>query len=287
MGMLVTGGYILAMDTFGPISDNAGGIAEMSNSAAIVRKRTDILDAAGNTTKALTKGYAVGSAGLATFLLFRAFLDEVRDYTGQSYVKDVNLAVPEIFVSAMLGVCLVFFFGSLCMTAVGTAAQHVIDEVRRQLKAEPKILSGEAVPDYDACVAIVTKSALRQMIVPGLLVVLTPIVWGLIMRGLGAAQGKPDLAAPCLAAFLMTVTIGGVMCGLFLNNAGGAWDNAKKLVATGKGWPGKNSESHSACVTGDTVGDPCKDTAGPSLHVCIKLVSTVVLVLYPIFVKAP
>jgi len=285
MGMLITCGYILAMDAFGPISDNAGGIAEMSGSPEHIRQRTDKLDAVGNTTKALTKGYAVGTAGLATFLLFRAFLDEVADYTGDVTVKDVNLGIPEVFVSGLYGVMLVIFFASLAMTAVGSAAQDVIDEVRRQFRERPGILQNTESADYDACVALVTRSALREMILPGVLVVLSPIVLGLIMRGLGAAQGSRNLAIPCLAAFLMTVTMGGVNFGLFLNNAGGAWDNAKKLVATGRGWGGKHSEAHKSCVTGDTVGDPCKDTAGPSLHVLVKLVSTITLVWYPLFVR--
>jgi len=213
-------------------------------------------------------------------------LDEVETYTGSSWVTDVNMAIPEVFCSGLLGVCLVFFFSALSMTAVGTAAQVVIDEVRRQFKKNPGILTYTEKPDYDTCVAIVTRAALKEMIVPGLLVVLSPIVLGLLTRGLGAAQGMPNLAAPCLASFLMCVTIGGILMGLFLNNAGGAWDNAKKLVASGPGMPGKQSEAHRACVTGDTVGDPCKDTAGPSLHVLVKLVSTITLVFYPIFVAS-
>jgi H(+)-translocating pyrophosphatase len=287
MGMLVTVGFILAMDTFGPISDNAGGIAEMSHAGAVVRARTDRLDAVGNTTKALTKGYAVGSAGLATFLLFRAFLDEVQEYIHQPTPIDVNLAVPEVFVSGLLGVCLVFFFSSMALRAVGTAAQVVIEEVRRQFRERPGILQGITKPDYGACVAIVTKSALKEMVNPGLLVVLTPIIWGLMMRYLGSWTGRPALAIPCLASFLMCTTIAGIMLGLFFNNGGGAWDNAKKLVATGRGYPGKGSEAHKAVVTGDTVGDPCKDTAGPSLHVLVKLVSTIALVLFPLFVPSP
>jgi K(+)-stimulated pyrophosphate-energized sodium pump len=285
MGMLITCGFILAMDTFGPISDNAGGVAEMSGSPEHIRRRTDKLDCVGNTTKALTKGYAVGTAGLATFLLFRAFLDEVADYTGDLTVKDVNLGIPEVFVSGLLGVMVVIFFASLAMTAVGSAAQVVITEVRRQFQEMPGILQNTEQPDYDACVAIVTSSALKEMILPGILVVLSPIVLGLIMRGLGEAQGSANLAIPCLAAFLMTVTMGGVNFGLFLNNAGGAWDNAKKLVATDKAFGGKHGEAHRACVTGDTVGDPCKDTAGPSLHVLVKLISTITLVWYPLFVN--
>jgi len=285
MGMLMTVGFILAMDTFGPISDNAGGIAEMSESGDEIRARCDRLDAVGNTTKALTKGYAVGSAGLATFLLFRAYLDELVLYADDATLRTVDFSIPEVFVSGLLGVTLVFFFSSLALRAVGNAAQCVIDEVRRQLKERPGILNRTEKADYYACVKIVTEHALREMVIPGLLVVLSPIVLGLVMRGIGEGSSRDTLGGTCLACFLMCVTIGGVLMGLFLNNAGGAWDNAKKTVASDPRFPGKHSEDHKAAVTGDTVGDPCKDTAGPSLHVLVKLVSTVVLVLYPIFLK--
>jgi len=285
MGMLMTVGFILAMDTFGPISDNAGGIAEMSESGDDVRARCDRLDAVGNTTKALTKGYAVGSAGLATFLLFRAYLDELVHYADDNSLRVVDFSIPEVFVSGLLGVALVFFFSSLALRAVGNAAQCVIDEVRRQLKERPGILNKTEKADYFACVQIVTHHALKEMVVPGLLVVLSPIVLGLIMRGIGEGSSRDSLGGTCLACFLMCCTIGGLLMGLFLNNAGGAWDNAKKTVASDPRFPGKQSEDHKAAVTGDTVGDPCKDTAGPSLHVLVKLVSTVVLVLYPIFLK--
>jgi len=285
MGMLMTVGFILAMDTFGPISDNAGGIAEMSHSGDEVRARCDRLDAVGNTTKALTKGYAVGSAGLATFLLFRAYLDELSNYADDASLRVVDFSIPEVFVSGLLGVALVFFFSSLALRAVGNAAQCVIDEVRRQLREKPGIMTGAVKADYAQCVSIVTHHALREMVLPGLLVVLSPIILGLIMRGIGQASSRDSLGGTCLACFLMCATIGGLLMGLFLNNAGGAWDNAKKTVASDPRFPGKHSEDHKAAVTGDTVGDPCKDTAGPSLHVLVKLVSTVVLVLYPLFLK--
>lgn len=292
MGMLVTVGFVLAMDTFGPISDNAGGIAEMSKAGEEIRARTDKLDAVGNTTKALTKGYAVGSAGLATFLLFRAFLDSVAKYVGESEavsagansVKLVNFSVPEVFVSGLIGVTLVFFFSSLALRAVGNAAQTIIVEVRRQFKEHPGILNGTDRADYSKCVGLVTISALKEMVLPGMVAVSVPIITGVVMRGIGAVTDRPHLAAQCLASLLMCGTIGGILVGLFLNNAGGAWDNGKKLIESGAGYPGKGTEAHKCSITGDTVGDPCKDTAGPSLHVLVKLLSTVTLVLYPLFI---
>jgi K(+)-stimulated pyrophosphate-energized sodium pump len=284
MGMLVTVGYVLAMDTFGPITDNAGGIAEMSESDEQVRSRTDALDAVGNTTKALTKGYAVGSAGLATFLLFRAFLDEADHYMGHGTDIRVDFSVPEVFISGLLGAAMVFWFSSMALRAVGNAAQCVIDEVRRQFSEHPDIITGKEKPDYAICVSIVTAQALREMILPGVVVVLAPVVLGLSMRLLGLAEGNKTLAASCCAAFIICVTIGGILLGLFLNNAGGAWDNAKKLVRMLPGYS-KESTQYKSTVIGDTVGDPCKDTAGPSLHVLVKLVSNVTLVLYPIFVS--
>jgi H(+)-translocating pyrophosphatase len=282
MGMLATVGYILAMDTFGPIADNAGGIAEMSHCHESVRRRVDRLDAVGNTTKALTKGYAVGSAALASFLLFSAFLDSVAAYTGDESIKIIDLAVPEIFVGGFVGVCLVFFFSALAIQAVGNTAQLVVIEVKRQFEAHPGIMDGTEKPEYGRCVEIVTRGALKEMVLPCFVVLAVPITDGLFFRIVGAYSGRPNLGAQSIAALLMCATIGGVLMGLFLNNAGGAWDNAKKLIETGS-YGGKGSEAHKASITGDTVGDPCKDTAGPSLHVLVKLLSTITLVLYPIF----
>jgi K(+)-stimulated pyrophosphate-energized sodium pump len=313
MGMLGTAAYILAMDTFGPITDNAGGIVEMSNQPEEIRVKTDRLDAVGNTTKALTKGYAIGSAALAAFLLFSAYLDEVRTYTmppgspvaaaqvslppsmarqnrqtptrpdndmfvrknGES-VAIVNLAKPEVFVGGLLGAMLVFLFSAFAIKAVGKAAYTVINEVRRQFKEKPGILSGTDKPDYAKCVDIVTVGALREMVLPGLLAVGMPIAVGVIFKFLG-------IGAETVAAFLMVGTIAGILVATFLNNGGGAWDNAKKYVETGM-YGGKRSEAHKAAVVGDTVGDPFKDTAGPSLHVLIKLLSTITLVLAPLFI---
>jgi len=279
MGMLGTAAYILAMDTFGPITDNAGGIVEMSRQPEEIRKKTDRLDAVGNTTKALTKGYAIGSAALAAFLLFSAYLDEVFNYSGRHIA--VDLAKPEVFIGAMLGAMLVFLFASLAIKAVGEAAQTVIAEVRRQFKEKPGIMKGTEDPDYGQCVDIVTIGALKQMILPGILVTAGPVVVGLLMKAFITPE-NPTIAAEAVAGMLMVGTIGGILMALFLNNAGGAWDNAKKYVETGA-HGGKKSDAHKAAVVGDTVGDPFKDTAGPSLHVLIKLLATITLVLAPLF----
>jgi len=275
MGMLGTAAYILAMDTFGPITDNAGGIAEMSQQPEEVRRKTDRLDAVGNTTKALTKGYAIGSAALAAFLLFSAYLDEVAHYGMK--LEAVNIAKPEVFVGALLGAMLVFLFSALAIRAVGKAAYYVINEVRRQFKENPGILKGTSKPDYGRCVDIVTVGALKEMVVPGILAVGMPIAVGVIFRYLF------NIGAETVAAFLMVGTIAGILMATFLNNGGGAWDNAKKYIEMGN-YGGKGSETHKAAVVGDTVGDPFKDTAGPSLHVLIKLLSTITLVLAPLFV---
>jgi K(+)-stimulated pyrophosphate-energized sodium pump len=274
MGMLGTAAYILAMDTFGPITDNAGGIIEMSGQPEAVRHKTDRLDAVGNTTKALTKGYAIGSAALAAFLLFSAYLDEVAHYG--SKLESVNIAKPEVFTGGLLGAMLVFLFSALAIRAVGKAAYYVINEVRRQFKENPNILKGTAKPDYARCVDIVTVGALKEMVLPGLIAVGMPVAVGVVFRFFG-------MGAEVVAAFLMVGTIGGILMATVLNNSGGAWDNAKKFIETGV-HGGKGSETHKAAVVGDTVGDPFKDTAGPSLHVLIKLLATITLVLAPLFV---
>jgi K(+)-stimulated pyrophosphate-energized sodium pump len=276
MGMLATAAYILAMDTFGPIVDNAGGIIEMSQQPEEVRTKADRLDAVGNTTKALTKGYAIGSAALAAFLLFNAYLDEVKNYLGVDKVMPVDITIPEVFVGALLGGMLVYLFSGLAIRAVGNAAQYVIADVRAQFKEKPGILLGTEKPDYGRTVDIVTKGALKQMILPGLLAVLMPIAVGIIFRLMGKG---PET----VASFLMIGTVVGILVAIFLNNGGGAWDNAKKYIETGQ-FGGKRSDAHKAAVVGDTVGDPCKDTAGPSLHVLIKLLSTITLVLAPLFI---
>ena len=274
MGMLGTAAYILAMDTFGPITDNAGGIVEMSRQPEDVRKKTDRLDAVGNTTKALTKGYAIGSAALAAFLLFSAYLDEVAHYGLK--LESVNIARPEVFVGGLLGAMLVFLFSGLAIRAVGKAAYYVINEVRRQFRENPGILKGTSKPNYARCVDIVTVGALKEMILPGLIAVGMPVAVGIIFRLFG-------VGAEAVAAFLMVGTIAGILVATFFNNGGGAWDNAKKFIESGQ-YGGKGSDAHKAAVVGDTVGDPFKDTAGPSLHVLIKLLSTITLVLAPLFV---
>jgi K(+)-stimulated pyrophosphate-energized sodium pump len=298
MGMLATAAYILAMDTFGPITDNAGGIIEMSEQPEQIRRRTDKLDAVGNTTKALTKGYAIGSAGLAAFLLFQAYIDEVKNYAGlsESVEFGVNMGKPVVFVGALLGAMLVFLFCSMTIRAVGTAAKSIIEEVRRQYAQLPRVndmiqFPSDFKPDYGACVDIVTRAALRNMVVPGLLVVLAPIAVGLLFKSFIGVEGKL-IAAESVASMLMVATIAGILMALYLNNAGGAWDNAKKYVESGahggkyitdKDGNKIKNPTHGAAVVGDTVGDPFKDTAGPSLHVLIKLLATVTLVMAPLF----
>jgi K(+)-stimulated pyrophosphate-energized sodium pump len=275
MGMLGTAAYILAMDTFGPITDNAGGIIEMSGADETVRRRTDRLDSVGNTTKALTKGYAIGSAALAAFLLFSAYMDKITELQREAGVADfrfavVNLASVDVFIGGMLGAVLCFLFAALAVRAVGHTAGYVIEEVRRQFKDEG-IMKGTVKPDFASCVDITTQGALRNMVLPGLLAVVFPILVGYLLK------------KEAMAAFLMVGTIAGVILATFLNNAGGAWDNAKKFIETGV-HGGKRSEAHKAAVVGDTVGDPLKDTAGPSLHVLIKLLATVTLVMAPLFI---
>jgi K(+)-stimulated pyrophosphate-energized sodium pump len=291
MGMLGTAAYILAMDTFGPITDNAGGIVEMSGQPEEIRKKTDRLDSVGNTTKALTKGYAIGSAALAAFLLFSAYMDEIRLYLGavegSKVFQSVDIAKPEIFVGGLLGAMLVFFFSALAIKAVGRAAQAVIEDVRAQFREKPGIMEGTEKPDYARCVDLVTASALRQMVLPGVVAVGAPIAVGLVFR-MFIHDGDRTIAAEAVAALLMVGTIAGILMATFLNNGGGAWDNAKKYIESGEFTfnghvVGKRSEAHKAAVVGDTVGDPFKDTAGPSLHVLIKLLATITLVLAPLF----
>jgi K(+)-stimulated pyrophosphate-energized sodium pump len=257
----------------------------MSKQPEEIRHKTDRLDAVGNTTKALTKGYAIGSAALAAFLLFSAYLDEVKKITGEEMGVDIT-KVP-VFIGGLLGATLVFVFSSLAIKAVGKAAQVVIAEVRRQFKENPGIMAGTSTPDYARCVDIVTRGALRQMVAPGLLAVLTPVAVGILFKYLSDGT---QIGAESVASLLMIGTIAGILMATVMNNGGGAWDNAKKYIESGLFKVdgvvvGKRSEPHKAAVVGDTVGDPFKDTAGPSLHVLIKLLATITLVLAPLFIS--
>lgn len=282
MGMLSNLTYVLAMDIFGPITDNAAGIVEMSpeDTPPAAREMMDRLDATGNTTKAFTKGFAVSSAGLACFLLFSAFLDVIYEYSGTNVVIDI--VQPEVFVGGLVGSATVFLFSGFAIKAVSIVAQEVVTEVRRQFEENGKeIMAGKVQPEHGKCVEIVSAQAIKMMVKPGLLVVVTPIVVGLAFRLIGQAQGRPLLGAQVMTSFLVCSSMTAMLVAFFLNNGGGAWDNAKKHVEAGN-HGGKGSEAHKAAVTGDTVGDPCKDTAGPSLHVLMKLIATVTMVVGPL-----
>jgi K(+)-stimulated pyrophosphate-energized sodium pump len=241
----------------------------MSKAPEEVRKKMDRLDAVGNTTKALTKGYAIGSAALAAFLLFSAYMGDISMLTGKPFTV-VNIANVTVFSGAALGAMLIFLFSSLAINAVGKTAQKIIEEVRRQFQ-DKRLMAGKIDPDYAKCVDITTKGALRNMVLPGIVAIAFPVAVGAILK------------YEAMAAFLMVGTIAGILMALVMNNGGGAWDNAKKYIELGnKG--GKGSDAHKAAVVGDTVGDPFKDTAGPSLHVLIKLLATITLVLAPLFI---
>ena len=283
MGMLMTAAYVLAMDTFGPITDNANGIIQMTGAGGQAREITDRLDAVGNTTKALTKGYAMASAALAAFLLFGAYADEVKRLTGATSFS-VDLTKVEVFVASLIAVMLVFLFSSLAIRAVAKTASAIIEEVRRQFRENPGIMEGTVRPDYARAVDITTRAGLREMIAPGLLPIFASLVVGLSFKWLGLD------AAQAVGALLMVGTIAGIILATVLNNGGGAWDNAKKFIEAGNLRDasgvvlGKGTPAHAAAVVGDTVGDPFKDTAGPSLHVLVKLLSTITLVLAPLFI---
>jgi K(+)-stimulated pyrophosphate-energized sodium pump len=266
MGMLSVTPMILAMDGFGPITDNAGGILEMSGISEEARVTSDRLDSVGNTTKALTKGYGVASAALSAFLLFSAFLEVAG-------LRGVDLARPEVFTGALIGAMLIFLFSSLAIRAVGRTAAVMIIDIRKQFKETPGIIEGTAKPDYSRCIDISTKAALRNMIAPSLLVVFGPVAIGLL------------LGSEAVGGLLMVGTMVGVLMALFMNNVGAALDNAKKYIEAGH-LGGKGSQVHAATVIGDTLGDPLKDTAGPSLHVVVKLLNTITLALAPLFIIA-
>jgi K(+)-stimulated pyrophosphate-energized sodium pump len=267
-GMMATTAMQLAIDAFGPIADNAGGIAEMSELPKEVREKTDVLDAVGNTTAASGKGFAIASAALTALALFAAFV-------GVAGISGIDIYKANVLACLFVGGMIPFIFSSLAIRAVGEAAMAMVEEVRRQFRSIPGIMEGTGRPEYDKCVAISTQASLKKMMLPGAIAIVSPLIIGFM----------PGLGAEALGGFLAGATVSGVLMGMFQNNAGGAWDNAKKSFEKGVEINGemyyKKSDPHKASVTGDTVGDPFKDTSGPSMNILIKLMSIVSLVIAP------
>jgi len=269
VSMLSLTGLIIALDSYGPITDNAGGIAEMAGLDKKIRKVTDALDAVGNTTKAVTKGYAIGSAALGALALFVAFTQEIDHLITEPIT--FLLTNPAVLVGLFIGALLPFAFSSVCMNAVGNSAHKIVIEVRRQFKEIKGIMSGKAKPEYDTCVDIVTKAALKNMIIPAVIAIAAPLLVGLL------------LGIKALGGLLIGVILSGLLLALFMANAGAAWDNGKKYIEDGN-YGGKGKDAHKAAIVGDTVGDPFKDTAGPALNALIKVINTFAIVFAPLFV---